>query len=367
MKKLLIILAIFALLGAGGYFLKDRLPLPARESAESRLPAATVTLRDIVKSVDVSGYVEPLIATEVKSEVSGKILNIYVDNGANVRKGDKLVELDKTLAQADFDEAERNLTIQESALKKNQRDYERLQKLFADGFATERDMLDAKTAMEQSEISVAVQGARIAKQRENLDKTTILAPHDGMVSNLDITPGQVVIGAGSVNNGTTLMKVNDLSQMIVQANLNEFDVAKIALSTPAQLSFDSLPELKLGGNLFYISPSGISSGTGSAASLSTALRVFPIKVSFEAPGKSIRPGISANISMVIARAEQALAVPISAVFIEGRDRFMFVRDAEGKFAQKNVGTGINNDGYIEITEGVSEGDVVSLVRPGKAN
>ncbi len=367
MKKLLIALVILALLGAGGYFLKDRLPLPAEENPEGRLPFATVMRRDIVKSVDVSGYVEPLIATEVKSEVSGKIFKIYVDNGVTVKKGDKLVELDKTLAQADFDEAERNLTIQESVLEKNRRDFERLQKLFADGFATERDMLDAKTAMEQSQISVEVQRARISKQRENLDKTTILAPHDGMVSNLDITPGQVVIGAGSGNSGTTLMKVNDLSQMIVQANLNEFDVAKIALSTPAQLSFDSLPELKLEGKLFYISPSGITSGTSSAASLSTALRVFPIKVSFEAPGKSIRPGISANISMVIARAEQALSVPISAVFIEGRERFMFVRDAAGKFSRKAVGTGINNDGYIEITEGVSEGDEVSLVRPGGAN
>lgn len=363
MKKFVFAILLLAALGAGAYFLKDHLPSGPSVEAKPAFPVVKVARRDIDRSVDVSGFVEPLIATEVKSEVSGKIKEIYVENGSRVKKGDRLVVLDATLAQADYDEALRNKQITESTLEKNQRDYARLEKLHKEGFATERDMLDAKTALEQSKVSLEVQQSRIAKMKENLDKTTILAPHDGMVTNLDLNPGQVVIGAGSVNSGTTLLKVNDLSQLIVQANLNEFDVAKIEMSTPAQLTFDSLPEMKVTGKLFYISPSGLSSSASTTTSLSTALRVFPIKVSFSTENLAVRPGISANIGMVISSVKSALSVPVSAVFIESNERIMFVQQPDKTFARTVVKTGINNDGFIEIIEGVGEGDEVSLIRP----
>ncbi len=366
MKKLFIALFIVAVaaLGAAGYFYKEKihgLAVPEKKEKDP-FPSEKVVRRDIEKSVDVSGFVEPFLATEVKSEVSGKINKIAVENGDRVKAGQLLVELDPTLVKADLEEAERNLENNRITLEKTQRDYDRFQKLYEAGFATEKDLLDAKTANANAEIMVKIQNARIEKGQENLRKTTISAPHDGMVTNCDVNPGQVVVGAGSVNSGTTLMKVNDLSQLIVQANLNEFDVAKIDQNPPVMLSFDSMPGVKITGKLFYISPSGISTSTTTTA-LSTALRVFPIKVSFPSEGLVVRPGISANIKMVIARANRVLSVPVSAVFIESGDRVVYLKTDDGRFERKIIETGINNDSFIEIVKGLDEGDRVSLVRP----
>ncbi|MDR2981902.1 MAG: efflux RND transporter periplasmic adaptor subunit [Puniceicoccales bacterium] len=377
MKKIIIAIVILGALGGAGYYFKDSLPMGNGKQEVSAYPVVKVTRRDIDRSVDVSGFVEPLIATEVKSEVSGKILEIKVENGDMVKgpklgkdgkqeaPGEILVVLDKKLTEAELEEAQQSLQMQKISLEKAKRDHTRYKKLYADGFATEKDWLDAETAEKNAEVSLAVQQSRVDKAQENYDKTTILAPHDGMVTNLDVNVGQVVVGAGSVNSGTTLMKVNNLSQLIVQANLNEFDVAKIQESTPAVLTFDSLPDIKVTGKLFFISPSGLSTSSSTTASLSTALRVFPIKVSFSSEGHSIRPGISANISMIIASVKNALAVPVSAVFIEGNDRCVYVEQSNKTYKRQVVKTGINNDGYIEITEGISEGDTVSLIRPPK--
>ena len=201
-----------------------------------------------------------------------------------------------------------------------------------------------------------IQQARLDKAVENVRRTVIRAPHDGQVSDCNVLAGQIVIGAQSINSGTLLMTVSDTSVLRVDVNLNEFAATRVALGREATVTFDSIPNLRKKGEISFMTP------FGTADTKVPDLRVFPTQVSFPA-GDGVRPGISANVSVLVAREKQCVAVPVSAVFIEGPDRVLYVRDADGGWDRRVVTLGLSDASWTQVREGVAPGAVVSLVRP----
>ena len=312
--------------------------------------------RDIRETIEAAGFVRAVIYSNIRAEVSGKLQKLFVQTGDMVKKDQILAELDPVLAKADEDEAGRTLQLQKFTLEKVTRDLRRSEALRAKGFVSEREMLDAKTAYEVSKLQSEIAQSRLDKASENVRKTVIRAPHDGQVSDCTILEGQIVIGAQSINSGTLIMTISDTSILRVDVNLNEFAATRVDIGKEALVTFDSIPSLRKAGKITFMTPFG-------TADLKVPdLRVFPTQVSFLA-GDGVRPGISANVTVTVDSVKGCIAVPVSAVFIDGADRLVYVRNANGEWDAHQVKLGLSDAGWSQIKEGVALGDVVSLVRP----
>ncbi len=362
LKKNLIILAAVAVVAGGVWY---AWPEEAKKGGRRRAGSAAtpqnpleavVAVRDIEETVDAAGYVRPVVYSDVKAEVSGKIQKIHVKDGQLVKKGQVLVELDPLLVKADEDEAGRNVQLQTLNLEKATRDLKRASALSEKGFVSDRELQDARTAFEVTKLQRDVAQSRLEKAQENVRKTVLVAPHDGMVSDSNaLVEGQVVIGAQAINNGTLLLRISDISILRVDVNLNEFSATRLALGREATITFDSLPGLTKKGKVTFLAP------FGTADAKTPDLRVFPCQVSFAA-GDGARPGISANLSVLVARQAGCLAVPVSAIFVEGNDRYVYVKTEGGEWDRRVVKLGLSDAGYTQVKTGVQVGETVSLVR-----
>ncbi len=332
-------------------------PRAASGPAEGqRRLTARAERRDIEAAVVASGFVRPVTSSEIKAEVSGKVLRIAVADGQAVRRGDLLATLDPTLARADREEAARNLQLQRLNLEKLGRERTRAEALRAREFVSAREAEDAVTAHEVAKLQLEVAQARLDKAEENLRRTELRAPHDGVVSDIGVLEGQIVVSAQSINSGTPVMKVSGVDTLRVDVNLNEFDATRVAVGREAALTFDSLPGVRRPGKVVFLASFGASDAKDKD------VRVFPCQIAFES-GEGVRPGISANARIRLAAAKGAVAVPVSAIFVEDAARVAYVRGAGGAWERREVEVGLSDSGWSEVTKGLAEGETVSLVRP----
>jgi RND family efflux transporter MFP subunit len=348
-------LVILAVIGALTFAFWPKKKSGGRQSLAPAFEAKAEK-RDIRETIESAGFVRAVVYSNIRAEVSGKLQKLYVQTGDMVKKDQVLAELDPVLAKADEDEAGRTLQLQKFTLEKVTRDLRRSEALRAKGFVSEREMLDAKTAYEVAKLQSEIAQSRLDKASENVRKTVIRAPHDGQVSDCTILEGQIVIGAQSINSGTLIMTISDTSILRVDVNLNEFAATRVEIGKDAMVTFDSIPSLRKPGKITFMTPFG-------TADLKVPdLRVFPTQVSFPA-GDGVRPGISANVTVTVDSVKGCIAVPVSAVFIDGADRLVYVRTADGEWDAHKVTLGLSDAGWSQIKEGVAVGDIVSLVRP----
>ncbi len=315
--------------------------------------------RDIRETVEAAGFVRAVIFSSIRAQVSGPILKLLVQTGDMVKKGQILVELDPILANADEQEARRTVQLQTLTLERLERDLRRVEVLVQKGFVSEREVLDHRTDFEVAKLQRDISQARLDKALENVRRTIIRAPHDGQVSDCNVLAGQIVIGAQSINNGTPLMTVSDTSVLRVDVNLNEFAATRVEVGKDALVTFDSIPNLRKAGKINFMTP------FGTADAKVADLRVFPTQVSFPS-GDGVRPGISANITVTVDSVKGCTAVPVSAIFIEGADRLVYVRGATGEWEVRKVRLGLSDASWSQVRAGLEPGDVVSLIRPALA-
>ncbi len=327
---------------------------PARAGASSS--EARAEKRDIRETVEAAGFVRAVIYSSIRAQVSGPILKLHVQTGDMVKKDQILVELDPVLANADEEQARRSVQLQTFTLERLERDLRRVEVLVKNNFVSEREVLDHRTAYEVAKLQRDIAQAKLDTAVEMVRRTIIRAPHDGQVSDCNVLVGQIVIGAQSINNGTPLMTVSDTSVLRVDVNLNEFAATRVDLGKDAVVTFDSIPNLRKTGKITFMTPFG-------TADLKVPdLRVFPTQVSFTA-GDGVRPGISANVTVTVDSVKGCVAVPVSAVFVDGADRVVYVRGADGEWEARKVKLGLSDASWTQAKEGVSLGDVVSLIRP----
>ncbi len=332
-------------------------------SGNSALPSVETTAtgtQNLEETITVSGFVKPETSTEIKSEINGRITKILVKNGDSVKEGDLLLEIDPQTYQTTVDSNERTVRQRKLDVEKSERDMKRIKELYENDFATEEDYLNSITDLENNKLQLEIAQAALDNSELELAKTKIVAPHDGMISDLDVYVGNVISGAGSFSSGTTLMKVNDMRTLRVEADLNEIEANKIELGAETRLTFDSLPKTSFTGKVNYLSSFGVQDSSTST------LYKFPVWVNFETGEILVRPGTSANLSILVAKVENALVVPASAIFIEDNSRFVFVKKSEHKFERREVAVGIGNLNFIEIKSGLQLGDVIATTRPSQA-
>ncbi len=356
MKKFFIIVFSLAVLGGLVYFLADYIIAAKEKENQDTTPTQTVKRVNIEEKVIATGFVQPIISTEIRSEINGKIYAIHVQNGDVVKAGKVLMELDKTSLQSEESKAQNEFRLQELTLEQEKRDFARQEELMKKGFAIAKDFDDAKTRLSKADIQLKVKKAEWEKSKDDLSKTSILSPQDGTVTDMELNPGQVIVGAGSVSQGTLLMKVSSLENLYVEVKINEVEIEKISSGGIPTITFDSMTDLTFKGEVIAMSP---------YAKNENNIRVFPVKVAFKAEGGRVRPGISANIEFPVSRAENVCAVILSAVYADGKTKYVFVKNSAGAWEKRKVETGISDIRFVEIKRGINEGDEIALSFPKK--
>jgi len=370
-SRIIGILFALALLLGGGYAIFHFF---VESSAPKDVPVHTVevTTRDIMQVVRCVGEVEPALFTDLKAEVSGRIEKIHILEGDAVKKGDLLLELDRRELETQIQEAQFKIEAAQLRSDKVKLDFESKRDLQKMGFVSEREYADAEIDFRLSENDLEIQRSQLQLLEEKLAKTKIAAPHDGVVLDHDLTEGMVITGVSSFNEGTILMRVAQLNALQVETEISEVDVDKVHRDMSVTLNFDSLPGVQLKGNVTFISPSakpkgssGSSSGGNNSSAGSSKARVFPITVAFSAENVRVRPGMTAQVQVVVDQATNVLAAALPGVFMEEGDNVVYVKNETG-FDRRVVEVGISDHSVIEIKTGLKAGDLLATVRPEPA-
>ena len=383
-KYILIVVVIVVLVGAIG-----GMALRGGDDGTLEVQTAKVDRQKIVEKVSATGKIQPKIQVKISADVSAKITRLAVLEGQWVEKGAFLVELDRERyvaavesAEATVRSAQANATLVNENLKRTEKEYTRSKELVAQNLESQ-SVFEAKESAYQVEVAryesarnqVEQVRAALKQARDDLSKTTIYAPMAGTISDLRKEQGEIAIGSQFQED--VILVISDLSEMEAQVNVDENDIVSIAIGQEAEVEVDALLDQVLDGVVYEIANSANVSASGSANQKTE----FEIKISIVDPPATLRPGMTAGADVFTKTNESALSVPIQSVAVRTVEPLMMAgeerKDAEarytadrdgfveivfciedGKAIAKQVKTGIQSDEFIEILEGLEEGDEV---------
>lgn len=283
---------------------------------------------DITATVTATGKVFPEVEVKISSEVGGEIVELPVNDGQKVSKGDMLVRVNPDTLEAQVLQQEAALRASlansdEAKARKLQAELnlKRTRSLFEKGFATTEQVDEAETSLEVSAASYEATLSRIEQQqmslqeaRGDLAKATAFAPIDGTVTALSAELGDRVVGTGQFE-GTEIMRVADLSQMEVRVDVSESDIVQVKIGDEATVEIEALSDQEFKGVVTEIANSANSNSQNSNDQLTT----FQVKVRLVEPNESIRPGMTATAEIRTQTVKDVVKVPLQAVTVRAKD------------------------------------------------
>ena len=355
MKKLLPILLLSVVSAGGWYALSHRAAFSTNpQTSEADSLVARVEARNIDSTVEISGDVTPAFQLDVKPEVGGKLKALHVEPGDIVKEGDVLVEVDDRDLLSEMDSANTEIEGAKLTVDRSKRNFERSKELF-EAKLVSREAFDNLA----SEFAIAENGLTRAERKlqlvaDKLRKTKVLSPMNGTVLTVPVIEGQVVIAAASVNSGTTLMTIADLTKLQVETHVNQVDVVRIQQDQVVKLRAESLKDSEMEARIFRIAQ---------IATPKNSVKGFQVLALIDKPNARLRPGMTVNVVIPIASADNAMSVPISAVFRgEGRNKVVYVRNGEVT-EKREVTIGVTNTDFAQVISGLEIGEEIMLVEP----
>jgi HlyD family secretion protein len=377
-------IAVVAVLGVIAF-----LALRGRREKPLEVQTASVDRQKIVQKISATGKIQPRTQVEISADVSARITALPIVDGQWVEKGAFLVGLDRERYAAAVESGEAAVSSSEAGaalvrenMKRTENAFNRSKELRANGLESEA-AFEAKQAEYQVEVAryksaqdqVGQARAALKQARDDLSKTSIFAPMSGTIAALNKELGEIALGSQFQKD--VILVIADLSAMEAQVNVDENDIASLAIGQPAELEVDALPDQDLEGVVCEIASSANSSGAGSAEQKTE----FEVKISVTSPPKALRPGMTASADITTKTNDNALSVPLQSVAVRTVDQLMMKgesrKDAEaryradrdgfvevvfciesGRAVAKQVKTGIQSDQLIEVIEGLKEGDEV---------
>lgn len=368
----------------------------------------TAERRTIVEMVSASGKIYPEEEVVIIPEIAGEIIALYVQEGDSVKKDDKLVKINPDLfqdaleraeaavltAKANLSNARAREAQAEAQLERTRLDFNRSKQLLADEVIaqSEFDAAQAAYKVAQSELEAArasveaakynVQSAEATLQeaKNNLSRTTVYSPMEGIVTALEVEEGKVV-GGISTFAATEMMRVSNLSAMEARVNVSENDILRIALGDTALIEVEAYDDRVFKGVVSQISSSAENAQaqltSDQATNFTVDIAILPSSyqdlVDADAGAFPLLPGMSAAVDIITTTKKDVLSVPIEAVTTRAveedslaagseKEAFLevvFIPDGTKEKARKvPVETGIQDDQFIEIIKGLNEGDTV---------
>jgi RND family efflux transporter MFP subunit len=318
-------------------------------------------------SISVAGTVQPGTQVKVTTGVTGRIIDLSVQEGQPVVAGDVLLRLDPTKAQAVVRRSEDELASAEAdaraagaSLSFNEEKAARLEQLAARDLTAIEELQNARNQVQIHVARYAAAKERVQQRRAALDgaqedvaQTVIRAPMAGTVVHVVVDAGETVTGS-AYGPGTTVMHIADMTTMIVQASVDEIDIPDIRDGLPVEVRVDALPDTVLEGRVTRVARAAVANRqAGEQAPVA-----FPIEITLSRPPSAIRPGMSAQGHVIIASREDVVAVPIQAVQENTEGTYVF-RIVDRHLIHRTLVTlGLSDDAQVEIRDGLETGDVI---------
>jgi len=382
---------------------KREKPIPVTTEAAIR--------KTIVQTVSATGKIQPEVEVKISPEVAGEIIELPVDDGMRVKKGDLLVKIKPDSYKALLEQQEAAISAakatnlqQKATMMKSEHDFKRAKELFEQKLISEQEYNAAEAAQDVAkntyesslhEIERAEAGS--SQARDQLSKTTIYSPIDGTVTILNSKLGERLVATGQFA-GTEVMRVADLGHMEARVDVNENDVVNVKLGDKVDIKIDAYGDRKFKGTVYQIGNTGKTTGTGTQEEVTN----FEVKIRIEDHDLELKPALSCTAEIQTNEVKDAVAVPMQAVTIrtgdtnlspeeiekkkqkvtqrdKGDNNAEFVDGRAEKAAQKEereklakvvflkkggkaemvkVTTGISDDTYTEIKSGIKPGDEV---------
>jgi HlyD family secretion protein len=279
--------------------------------------------KDLRTVVSASGEVKPRRYAEVSASVSGRIASVLVAEGDTVRRGQVLAQIDSTRHDVEHRRSRAALASALAELRRTEAEvqairasFEQTRRLHAEELASDEALADASARLAAGEALVESQRRRVkqyesspASDHEDLDRAVLVAPMDGVVTDLRKQPGEVVIGAQSFQ-PTVIMTVADLASMEVEVLVDEADIRSVHVGQPADVRVRAVPGVPIHGRVSAIGSSAVARGGGSGAGdRPRGSRDFRVTITLENPPPGLRPGLGATAEITTAKRTSALAVP----------------------------------------------------------
>lgn len=393
----------------------------SKSSKSTKVATELAETRTIVETVSANGKIQPAKDIKISPYISGEVVELFVKEGEFVEKGKKLAKIDPEIyissyerieaayktAQANEANAKARIAQSNAQFTKAKLDFKRSKTLFEKDVISQADFDAATSAFQVAEADVvaAEESSRSAKfqvssaraslkeAKENLNRTSIYAPNDGTVSKLNVEVGERVTGASQFSAGTEIMRIANLDVLEVNVEVNENDIVRVSMFDTAIIEVDAYLDKKFKGVVTEIATSANTVGVTADQVTNFDVKIMMLKESYEdlvKPNSLIkspfRPGMSATVEIETETEYGILTVPIQAVTTRadtsGRKKSARERREEEKvgdgdkekktddvmeyvFLVKDdqailteVKTGIQDNTFIQITEGVEDGDEV---------
>lgn len=415
-KKLLIAGALILVVGGSGVGL-TLASKGAKTAGQDTVAVAKGPLKVVVAE---TGTIEPLTKVEIKSRVAGQVAELLVDVGDRVKKGQLLIQLDRTdmerdraRAEADRDiakarlmmleagarpeeiqEAEAQLEQAASAFQRAEIEYQRSQAALTTQTITRRDAEVARSDFETTRAQLSAAKARLARLRagarpeeirearaqlakaevalkaaeDQLSYASIRSPMAGTVIRRGIEVGEMVSpGVSATAQGTSMLTVADLDRLILKSSLNQIDIGKVKKDLEVEVRVDSAPGRVFLGRIYKVAPAAQVSQNAQES-----LQTFPVETILQAESADLaellKPGMTADLDIQVTTKPDALFLPVEAV-VRGKGDEATVtlpaKDKDGKPETRTIKLGLSNDHQIEVKEGLVEGEAV-LIKPASS-
>lgn len=376
---------------------------------KTKVETEAIQKRKITEKVSASGKLKPSKEIKLSADVSGEIVKLPVKEGDQVKKGDLLVKIKPDAYQAAVDRAEASLnqakanlantkaqlTEAKAQYKRLKQRFERNKRLFEkeaiseskfeqikSEYETQKARIEStKQSIKGARFNVASAKANLSEAQDNLDKTSIYAPANGTVSLLNMEKGERVVGTMQME-GTEIMRIADLNVMEVEVDVNENDIIRIAHGDTAVIDVDAFINEKFKGVVTQIANSARSGSSESMGASSDQVTNFPVKIRILKSSYDhlidttqnittpFRPGMSAIVEIMTQTRKDVTGVPILSVTTrkpeiqqsqsstnnDPQEVVFLYKD--GMALRKSVTTGIQDDYYIQIKDGVKKGQQV---------
>ncbi len=372
----------------------------ARRDRGQEVRFETVGRRDLVAAVTASGKIQPKKKVDVSADITGRITKIAVREGDLVKQGQFLIQIDPTIYEAMLQQATATLASSQAAevqarANRDQADraWKRTKELHTSSpnLVSPEQLEQAQTAFDVAEANLnaaqhQVEQARAAVRsaRDNLRKTTLVAPMTGRVTRLAVEEGEVAVPSTFSKDIGLLLTVSDLSVIQAEVKVDETDVVRLHLGDSVEVSIDAFPDTTFMGRVTKVSNSSVRDATQAATGQNDRAVDYEVEVTLDKPPADIRPDLSATARIVTDTRKQALSIPIIALTVRentpppggGRrgtgpkaadttttrgpkketEGVFVVKDGVANFHKVKVG--IAGDEYFEVADGLKVGETI---------
>lgn len=382
----IIVIAIIALL----YFLSSQ------SDDRTKVTTIKVDKRTITQTVNAIGKIEPETEVKISSETPGEIIFLNVNEGDTVITGDLLIKIKPDIIETQVDQfragvnaAKMDVEIRKAEMEKARTELDRATGLYKKEFISKQDYDRYNTIYAQ-----AVSGYNASKARKDQSaaslkqiqysaaRTSLFAPIDGIVTKIDVEKGEKVVGTAQFQ-GTELLRISDLTVMNAEVEVDENDIVHIGIGDTAIIEIDALPDEILNGIVIEIGHSALVNAFGSQDQVTN----FKVKIRIIDEEARLRPGMSCSVDIETETRFNVLSIPLQSVTVRDsvmnatpdlneptsgprkidnddkkkknyKPQSVVFLNKNGKAKIQEVEVGISNNGYIEITDGLSQGDEI---------